>query len=992
MKRVKYLLTLIALIIGQLTVAQYYTTGSDPAYIKWKQINSQRFKVVFPYKFESEAKRLLSMLDSLHAYGGYSLDHNPRRIPVLIHSETAYSNGLVSWAPKRMELYPTPDQNVFSQDYLEQLALHEFRHVAQIDKINIGFTHLLSFPFGEQAIGGILGLYVPLWFLEGDAVVTETTLSSSGRGRVPNFEQETRAHVLEKRTYPYEKAYFGSYKDYIPNHYRMGYLFVAGARYKYGSEVWEKALNETGQYSWSITPFNRGIKKVTGKNKVPLYKEVYSDWQQRWSAFDDSIKLTSSRYITKRNPRYKNYEYPVAIDNDHIIAEVSGPDEVRHFAKINTRTGETKKLLTIGYRNYEPFSFGKNKICWTELKQHPRWENQYFSIIRTYDIVTKKQKRITSKSRYYSPAISNDGKTIATVYVSTDNKREIHLLDAEDGQLIKVFKTPNNVLPLTPSWKKDSNELVMVLLTQQGKRISLLNTSTGNWVNITQPTTAEIVSPQFIGNRIYFSASWSGIDNIYRIDLDGSKLEKMTESRFGATQVSASANSNAFIYQDYTSDGYQIASVNINDLQPSYYQPQALPIEPFIQQLTSQEKDIPNLKDLPTDDYESKKYSKWNIFNFHSWAPININLDDEIVTPGISLMSQNLLGTTITTMGYNADSQYSDEKFYFNLTHRAWWPVFELKVKAGDTKYYDQNYYISDIDTFKLDLNDLQNNVYADLEVNVPLNFTKGRWSRWVLPSVSVGYQYNSSISYLRTSITKEHNQIIEKETITVTQPELHARPVSYGLLLYNISNRSERDITSRWGQLLELNYRHTPIGGIDLGEILAVHSRLYIPGILRHHSIRIDNDWQQKSRGEMYYNDDTRLYYRYFSNMVDLPRGYGNVDNDWMYSFKGDYMFPLISPDLNIPGVMYLKRITSNLFYDYSETRMHVQLANTGEWLTQRHTFESIGAELRAELHPFRFVYPMTIGYRYAYHPQTKNNYSEVMIGIGFSNFTVGH
>ena len=64
-------------------------------------------------------------------------------------------------------------------------------------------------------------------------------------------------------------------------------------------------------------------------------------------------------------------------------------------------------------------------------------------------------------------------------------------------------------------------------------------------------------------------------------------------------------------------------------------------------------------------DYDVKKYSKWNLFKVHSWAPAFINVKDESVDVGATVMSQSLLGTTSTSFGYNGDSQKSLEKYYF---------------------------------------------------------------------------------------------------------------------------------------------------------------------------------------------------------------------------------------------------------------------------------------------------------------------------------------
>lgn len=989
MKAIRSIIFFILIFFNQLLFAQYYSTGSDPANIKWRQLNSPFFKVVYPENFEAEAKRFIAMLDTLYLYSGHSLNHTPKPISVLIHSHSAYSNGLVSWAPKRMEIYPTANQNIFSQDYLEQLAIHEFRHVVQIDKINQGLTHTLTYPFGQQIVGGVLGLYVPLWFLEGDAVLTETTLSKSGRGRLPSFEQEIRAQLLEKETYPYEKAYFGSYRDFVPNFYRMGFLLAAGTRHKYGPKAWDKALDETARKCWSVTPFNSGIKKTTGKNKVPLYHEIFNDWHQRWKEQDENLALSKINIITKPDTTYKNYSYPVVIDKQHIIAEVSGPGVNRHFAMINRLTGAEEKLLFTGYKNNEPFSYANSTLCWTELEQHPRWENQYFSVIRTYNLLAEKQHKISSKSRYYAPSLSPNGEIIATVYISTNNTKELHLIRTTDGKLIKTITTPNNDLPLTPSWDETGQRLVMILLSRDGKRPAIYNLTNNSWHNLTKPSFAQIVSPKFIGNHVYFSASWSGIDNIYRIRTDGTGLQKVTESRFGATHVSKGATKGSIIYQDYTSDGYQIAQASLDSIIISDYTPGSLPIEPFIKQLQSHEKGIPNLKDLPVDNYTSKKYSKWNLFNFHSWAPVNLNTNDPTLSQGISLMSQNLLSSTFMSFGYNANKQSSHEKYYMNLAYKAWWPVIELEAKAGNTNYQTQGYDVTDTDTFKLEYDIERQHFYADLEINLPLNLTRGPWQRMIQPSVSTGYQYISGYDYLQTPVTIIDNQIITDETETINIDAIHFYPVKYSLFMYNIHSRSERDVTSRWGQVLELDYRHTPLGGLSFGSIFGIHTRLYFPGLIKHHSLRIDNDWQKKKHGDKI-NSNNDFYY--FNDYVDFPRGINRQTNNELYSFKGDYIFPLANPDWNVPGVIYLKRITTNLFFDYSYYTMQGLNLDTDTWLNYNSNLYSLGTEFRAELHPFRFVFPISLGYRYAYLPKQNNHFNEVLLSMNFSGFSIGN
>ena len=74
----------------------------------------------------------------------------------------------------------------------------------------------MGYALGEQAVAAVLGAYLPLWFIEGDAVAVETGLSNSGRGRVPSFSMEFRAQLAETGHYSYDKAVNGSYRKLYP--------------------------------------------------------------------------------------------------------------------------------------------------------------------------------------------------------------------------------------------------------------------------------------------------------------------------------------------------------------------------------------------------------------------------------------------------------------------------------------------------------------------------------------------------------------------------------------------------------------------------------------------------------------------------------------------------------------------------------------------------------------------------------------------------------
>ena len=85
--------------------AQYFSTGTDPGNIKWREIRTENFQLIFPAEYEQNALRLANVFEQVYALGYKTLDHPPRKISVIIHTHTTNSNGLVAWSPKRMESY-----------------------------------------------------------------------------------------------------------------------------------------------------------------------------------------------------------------------------------------------------------------------------------------------------------------------------------------------------------------------------------------------------------------------------------------------------------------------------------------------------------------------------------------------------------------------------------------------------------------------------------------------------------------------------------------------------------------------------------------------------------------------------------------------------------------------------------------------------------------------------------------------------------------------
>ena len=158
--------------------SQIFDNEQNPLSVKWREINSQGFKIIYPTELEKEAQRMANTIGKIYPFVGSSLNRQKTTIPIVFQNRGILANGFVQLAPKKSQFNTTPPQQFDSQDWLNNLAIHELRHIAQYDR----FTNDKSLFLSEEIYFAYMGISMPTWFFEGDAVITETALTNSGRG------------------------------------------------------------------------------------------------------------------------------------------------------------------------------------------------------------------------------------------------------------------------------------------------------------------------------------------------------------------------------------------------------------------------------------------------------------------------------------------------------------------------------------------------------------------------------------------------------------------------------------------------------------------------------------------------------------------------------------------------------------------------------------------------------------------------------------------
>ena len=945
--------------------AQYFQTGEDPASINWRQLNSENFQLIYPDYYENQAQNLANVLEEVYKYGGYSLKHKPKKISVILHTQTVQSNGLVGWAPKRSEFYTTPHQSIYPQDWLEQLALHEFRHVVQIDKINENLPGIIKAILGEQGTALVFGAHLPWWYIEGDAVVTETALSNYGRGRLPSFLMEHQAQVVEKGVFSYDKSYFGSYKDFVPNHYKLGYYLIGGSRIQYGSEIWEDVLTRAGKNPITFIPVNRVLKNKADLSKSGLYYSVFDSLQQVWQEEDKNYTSFDFKTISPEYKVFTNYQFNYWYNDSTLLSYKTSFDDIAQFVKID-QNGNEKKIFFPGTIFRQSVNYRDNLIVWSEQIPDLRWTHSGKSLIRIFQIESKKLFEIDTEFKAFSPAISPDKMKVVVAETDFSNNYYLSVYRIPDGKLLHRFQSDANNYFFSPAWI-NNDELATVILTSKGKRLAKVNLQSGEFDILVNRDLGELKHLRVSGNHLFFISSFSGKNSLYRLNFSTNQIVKIYEPRFGVEFPAISSDEQRIALSDYTAEGFRI--IEIND-----YQKNSIPLEnvkpanyKMANILAEQEPGVPDFSTMDTIHYPSKKYSKFlNLFNFHSWAPLFIDASSYEFWPGASVMSQNKLGTSETIFGYKYYISEKTGQFYAGYKFKGWYPIFNFDVTSGNraseftmiNQYTNSRGEVIQQDTTTERFTWGETN--ANVDVRLPLNFSKGVFNRRLQPELSYNFTlYNHQESTPHTFIEGNYHSLTSR------------------LYYHQLLKQSYRDVYPDFGVVLDLAHRSSPFGTAAFGNLTTAQTVLYLPGLSKNHGIKFYGGYQTKKINGT----------RGFSDALRYPRGWGKISTTKMFSTATDYKMPVIYPDWKIDGLLYVRRTNLSLYFDYA--RLKGNIYNEGNISgTFTKDITSLGSELTFDVNILRFYAPTNIGFRTSYLPEQKEIYFDFLFSINFQSF----
>lgn len=958
-RRISVLLLTVLLSVVP-AAAQFYTAGNEPAGVRWRQITTQDYKLIYPEGLDSLARVYASNLERVKIPVGTTAGYTPNRcfkkpLPVILHPWETASNGMVMWGPKRMELITTPDFKApLPVPWDRHLAIHESRHVSQVQVFHEKPYRVWNIALGQLFQGAMAVMYNGLPFLEGDSVVAETELSGAGRGRNSAFLEYYRVSFREGDFRDWYQWLYGSLNKYAPDHYALGYITMAGLRNLYDAPDFTaryyQRLIRNKCWPFPFFNFQNTIKEVSGKKFRDSFTEVCDTLQERWSR-DEAARAPFQpvRQITPARRHYVEY-YGSTCLSGTLYSIRKGQTDAPQLIAIDSASAAPRVVGQFSYSTSNlKASQSLGRIYWSEIVSDVRWDRNSYSEI-WYTDRQKGKHCLKHRTRWFNPSVSPEGGRLSITEYPVGGGSAVLVVDACTGEVLERYEAPSGMQAVETEWIGE--RLLACAVTSGGQGIYDVRNGFRRLLDCGCNT----VKGLFVrDSRLHFTSDLNGVDELYAFDPASGDAFRISSTTQGASDFCFSPDGGALLFSRPGREGRLIYCTPADSLlAPVKADFSVKHSYEFADELTAEgpgriDFDAPG-PEIP----ESQPYNRLaNLFRIHSWVPLYIDHNavadlsfENIVTSaglGATAFFQNDLSNFDGSVAYNAG--YTDHwthKLESKVSYRGLYPVIEYSMSL-DTDVPYRYYLLRSFNDFSQIMSLPHDNLdgipsfTASLLTYVPLKFSSGGWYRGVIPQ-------------LRWSVS--NSMITHGNTIPMNR-------LAVSLRGYAVMPTPSSCVYPKLGIGAETGWSGRP-GSLDLFKSNAYfYTYGYLPGIMDTHGIRISGIVQMQM-GDALFSE------RYVSVM---PRGMGRYADLTSamskYPVQGrvtlDYAFPFAPLDWSgISPVAYVRNLECTLHGDYS------CFAGKGE---ARH-LGGAGLELCAVLGNFVWVpYTTRVGVKYYYN-----------------------
>ncbi len=556
-----YLALLFVILLNSVSLFAY----NHPE-IKWKTVTTKHFYIHYYDKTEPAvyaawkiAEEAFSVFDSLYMFS----DNN--KIHLALADYDDYSNGYAAWTQRTIMVWvPDARYNLRSNTtWLRDVITHELAHIMSLDKKKgmqlLDWTIALEYAspnvnvlYGEPIA---FSSFFPMWFAEGTAQLGAEKMGSdcwdSRRDMILRCAVLNNSLLSLDAMGNFTHDIIGSEKVY-----NQGYAFTKFLEERLG----EKKIAQIWNKNRGRKPFGMSLERYMRKAFNLSLDALHEEWLDSLKTTYEKVKTNGT---TKVTPVWAlgtmNATPKISPDGTYWGWLTNHKDDFSRTDLVIAPYGNQTPVARIKYARTDwDFSADGNSVYYIKART-PNRNGSYLNDLFRYAIKENQETRLTRSARIYAVAASPNGEDLLCVQYK-ENIFSLVRFSLKKKQFTPVVKGIAGEPFLTISYLPSNTNTCIVSKIISGKAgLFTLDIDSGALEPLAS-TEAQEESPFCAQDgRIYFSADYDGIFNIYSLMPDGSDLKRHT-SVTGGVFSPVVDKSGTLIVSEYTAGGFSIGT------------------------------------------------------------------------------------------------------------------------------------------------------------------------------------------------------------------------------------------------------------------------------------------------------------------------------------------------------------------------------------------------------------------------------------------------
>ncbi|MBN1758336.1 MAG: hypothetical protein JW863_08465 [Chitinispirillaceae bacterium] len=505
--------------------------------IKWKSVTTKHFIINYYDKTEPAVYAAWKISEEAYEVLSKLYNYTPReKIALSIADYDDYSNGYAEWTSASIMIW-LPDSRFdlrSNTTWLRNVITHELAHIISLENkkkrqmIDVSIGLSLTTPdenFGILEPFPRITTY-PTWMAEGIAQFETESLGNDCFDS--RREMLLRCAVISNTQL--SLAEMGSFNhDRIGSElvYNQGFAFTRYIAGKIGLQKLHKLFKIGATES---TGFFRLFSEVTGYTLPELYNtwidSLKTDYPSRFSSISDT-------FITRCSRGRFNLRPEISPDGSWWSWLSSGTDDGGRTDLLVAPYGSARPAMRVPYAHTAHcFSPSSNRVYYLKSRTPDR-NGSYYNDIYYRDIPRGREQRLTRGGRVYDITPIPGSKNLLCVSYrngafglftcnSTTGFLTLILPGESGNPIVNISVNPN-----------DPASVVLSKIIDGQSRLFRMSLTTRN-LEALSTGGAQEESPAWATNgRIYFSADYDGVFNIYSLLPDGTDLQRHTTTDGG---------------------------------------------------------------------------------------------------------------------------------------------------------------------------------------------------------------------------------------------------------------------------------------------------------------------------------------------------------------------------------------------------------------------------------------------------------------------------